>query len=282
MDAPENVKKKAKYNCEQCGYSCRIKTNYVMHLKSIKHKSTLQSTDMSNIEDFYECDCGKAYINPSGLWKHKKNCKKEPAIDSTMVYELLKNNQELQAQMIELLKEGTHNTNSNNINSNNSNFNLNVFLHEQCKDAINITDFINSLPIKLSDLESIGEIGYVAGITKIFVQGVNKLDIYKRPIHCSDLKREVLYVKNDDIWEKEEESKPNMVNAIKMIAYKNTKLLPSWIKENPACNDTASKNNYQYNKILTNATGGYTVEEEDDKINKVIKNVVKEVGIEKR
>ena len=190
--------------------------------------------------------------------------------------ELYKQSQEFQQQILEISKEGkTINNNQTN------NFNMNLFLNEKCKDAVNIMDFVNSLQIKSDDLDVIGEIGYINGMTKVFMSGINELDVYKRPIHCSDLKRETLYIKDQNVWEKEKDNKPIIMNALKQVAHKNIKHLPTWIAENPACNDTTSKKNYEYLKMLGKLMGGDSKEEEDDKLFKVIKNIIREVVIKK-
>jgi hypothetical protein len=186
-------------------------------------------------------------------------------------------NKELQKQIIELSKEKSIVNNNNTINNNN--FNLNIFLNEKCKDALNIMDFINSLKVQLEDLENTGKLGYVQGITKIFVRGLKELDITKRPIHCSDLKRETMYVK-DATWEKDNE-KRQMKKAIKHIASKNFKQIHEWVEENPESKDIESKKHDQYMKIINKSTGGINEEEDETMYKKIITNVAKEVVIDK-
>jgi uncharacterized protein YegL len=146
---------------------------------------------------------------------------------------------------------------------------------------MNISEFADSFDLQLSDLESVGELGYVEGITKIFVDKLNSMDIYKRPIHCSDAKRETLYVKEENKWEKESEDNEKIVNAIKHIAHKNMKMIPQWIKEHPDYNDVNSKTNDKYFKIVMNSMSGSTEEEQKKNMNKIISNVAKEVTIMK-
>ena len=188
-------------------------------------------------------------------------------------------------QMMELASKSnvTNNTNNNNINNNcnNKSFNLNFFLNEQCKDALNINEFVDSIKMQLSDLEEFANIGYADGVSNIFVKGINALDIHKRPIHCSDTKREVLYIKNNDEWRKEGVDKLLIKNAIKKVAFKNIKQINEWIKENPSCKDPRTKKYDKYNKIVMNAMSGVTEEEQKNNIDKIVKNVTKAVAIDK-
>jgi hypothetical protein len=182
-------------------------------------------------------------------------------------------------QMIEMAK---NTGNNNNNTTNNNSFNLNVFLNETCKNALNIMDFVNQLHIGIKDLEETGRLGFSDGVSKIFINGLKELDVSLRPVHCSDLKRETLYIKNDDQWNKENEEKTILTNAIKHVAHKNMKQIPSWQKENPDYNNPDSKQNDKYMKLIYNSMSGSTVEEQQQNICKVIKNVTKEVVIDKK
>ena len=189
-----------------------------------------------------------------------------------------------QHQIIELAsKTSITNTNTNcNNNSNNTNtFNLNMFLNEKCKDAINISEFVDNVKIQLSDLENFGHMGYVEGVSQILINNLKDLDTYSRPIHCSDLKREVLYIKDNNEWTKETDDKPVLKSAIKRIANKNIKQIQTWKDENPGCCDSDSKKNDQYMKIVMNSMSGGTSEEQINNISQIVKNVVKVVAIEK-
>jgi len=199
-------------------------------------------------------------------------------------------NQEMRSLIIELLKKETFNTinNNNNINNinnnnncNNKSFNLNLFLNEQCKDALNIDEFVESIKMNLSDLEDFANLGYADGVSNIFSKGIKALDIHKRPIHCSDSKREVLYIKNNDEWIKESDDKPLIKNAIKKVAFKNIRQINEWVKENPSCKDPRTKKYDKYNKIVMNAMSGVTEQEQKDNIEKIVKNVTKSVAIDK-
>jgi hypothetical protein len=186
-------------------------------------------------------------------------------------------------QIIDLVgKSGfNNNTNCNNNNTNNNQFNLQFFLNEQCKDALNIMDFIEQLQLKTADLDMVGRVGYTEGISKLFIRGLKELDVFKRPIHCSDLKREVMYVKDKDAWEKDNENKNKMKKAIKFIAAKNFKQLDEWKEDNPSSEDTESKKHMEYHNIIINSLGGSNQDDDDNNYNKIIKTVAKEAIIDK-
>jgi hypothetical protein len=169
-------------------------------------------------------------------------------------------------------------TNMNN-NNNNKTFNLQIFLNETCKDAMNLTDFINSIDLQLSDLESVGKLGFVNGISNILIKNLNAMDVTKRPVHCSDTKREVMYVKEDGIWEKDEENNAKLRKAIKKLAFNNSKLLPVYRKKYPDSENPFSTKSDIYNKLVIEAYGGKN--EDIINENKIIKNIIKETGIDK-
>jgi hypothetical protein len=191
---------------------------------------------------------------------------------------------EQQKQMMEL---ATNNNTTNNIfnanNSNNTNnsFNLNVFLNDTCKGAMNMSEFVDSIKMQLSDLENFAHVGYANGVSNIFVKGLNALGLHLRPIHCSDSKRETLYIKDNDEWIKETDDRSVLKNAIKRVAFKNIKQINEWVKENPSCKDPTTKKYDQYNKIVMNAMSGVTEEEQHDNIEKIVRNVTKAVTIDK-
>jgi len=184
------------------------------------------------------------------------------------------------SKLIEICKQGTTNTNISHVNSHNKTFNINVFLNETCKDAMNIMDFVDSLKLQLSDLESVGRLGYVEGISNIIIQNLKALDVHKRPVHCSDSKREVMYIKDEDKWEKENENKQKLRKAIKRVANKNSILLPDFKKEHPDCSKSSSKYSDQYNKLIVESMGG-SGDNDLEKENKIIKKIAKEVFIDK-
>jgi len=191
---------------------------------------------------------------------------------------LLKQN----SQLLEVVKNGTNNTtisNSNN-HSNNKTFNLQFFLNETCKNAMNIMDFVDSIKLQLSDLETVGKLGYVEGITNIINENLKALDVTQRPVHCTDKKREVLYVKDENKWEKENESKTKIRKAIKHISHKNSKLIPVFRDKYPDCGKSISKYADQFNKIVVEAMGG-AGDNDTEKENKIIANISKHVTINK-
>jgi hypothetical protein len=198
---------------------------------------------------------------------------------TNVVLDVVTKNNELTKKIIELSSKPNMNNCYNN--NNNKTFNLQLFLNEECKHALNIKDFVESIQLQLSDLENTGKLGYVEGISKIFINNLEQLDTHERPIHCSDLKREVLYIKNNNEWIKETDDKTNIQNAIKQVANKNIKQISQWQKENPGYNDPDSKQNDKYMKIVLNAMSGSTEQEQKSNIHKIIKNVAKEVVIEK-
>jgi hypothetical protein len=200
---------------------------------------------------------------------------------TSMVLELMKSNNELHRQMIDVCKNNnmTNSNNINHINSHNKTFNLQLFLNEQCKDAMNISDFANSFDLQLTDLESVGELGYVDGITKLIVDKLNGMDIYKRPMHCSDAKREIIYVKDADIWTKEGRDNPKLRQAIKNVSFRNMKLVYNWSNAYPESKDNESRLNDKYIKLVLESSGGSGLILESE--NKIIRRIAKEIVIDK-
>jgi hypothetical protein len=191
--------------------------------------------------------------------------------------EQAKENDELKSMMMEVMKNGTNNTNSNNTNCNNKAFNLNVFLNETCKNAMNITEFVESIKVQLKDLETFGEVGYVEGLSNIITTNLKEMDVTERPVHCTDKKRETIYIKDDNKWEKEDDNKTKLRKAIKRIASKNYKLLPAYREKYPGCQYAASKYSDKYNKMMVEVMGGAgdnDIEKEDKIIHNISKNVI--------
>jgi hypothetical protein len=240
----------------------------------------------------YACECGKKYKHRQSMYTHKKKCDYKKSnisevkgVDdnnmlTSLILEVVKSNNELQKQVIELSKEKT-NTFINHTNSHNKTFNLNVFLNETCKDAMNIMDFVETVKVKLCDLENVGLLGYVDGITNIIVKNLKELDIDKRPLHCSDIKREILYIKDNNQWMKENTDKEKIKMAIKHIAHKNIQMIPEWKEENPEYKYDDGKVNDKYLKIVMRSMGGSDHKEDDLFQEKIISKIAKEVTIEK-
>jgi len=298
-----------KFYCNICDYSTSRKSNFNEHKLTSKHKNQsngnlCQSISSKNKQiKKYSCQfCDKEYNDNSGLWKHKKKCNFENneniiklesnnsnnllEITPELIFSLIKQNNEFQQTIIEQNKtivELSKNSQTNNIfntNSNNKTFNLQVFLNETCKDAMNISDFVESVKLQVSDLENVGKVGYIEGISNIIIKNLNALDIKKRPVHCADQKREVMYVKDDNTWEKEDENNKKLRKAIRLIAHKNICMFKAFREKYPDCEDYDSKKNDQYNKIVYESMGGKG-DDEYDKNTKIIKKIAKVVGIEK-
>jgi hypothetical protein len=277
--------------CEVCDYVTCRKSQYERHLSTSKHKNTTNTTtNTTNLvpksSENYICECGKEYKHHSSLWSHKKKCNSTNDTDNNnneikelkeLMKYLMKENSELKTMMFEVIKNGTHN---NTTNSHNKSFNLQFFLNETCKDAMNIMDFVDSIKIQLSDLENVGKLGYVDGISNIIAKNLNSLDETKRPVHCTDTKREVMYVKDEDKWEKEADNKPKIRKLIKHVAHKNTKLLKDYKTKYPGCEKSESKYSDKYDKLIVEAFGGKG-DNDDAKEDKIIKNILKEIKIEK-
>ena len=278
-----------KFFCEKCNFECYQNCDWNKHLLRKKHKANTQGNaeEIKKLEKTFSCEnCDKLFKTFAGLWKHKNKkicqniaCKdtqldipiKNSLIDKDeLIIELLKQNKEL----LEIVKNGTHNTtNNNNINTNSHNkaFNLNFFLNETCKNAMNITDFVDSIKLQLNDLMDVGELGYVDGISKIIVKNLNNLDETIRPIHCTDKKRETFYVKDQNQWEKEDDNKTKLKKVVKTIANKNIRLLPQYRAKFPDYNDSDSIHSDEHSKIVIEAM--VCDKNKDDKIIKNISNV---------
>jgi hypothetical protein len=246
----------------------------------------------------HHCACGKKYKHLPTLSRHKKHCNfmsnneiiiNEMTNDNefnmlkTLLVDVMKSNQELQKQVIDLCKNGTVVTNNNNnlnnihhTNSHNKTFNLQFFLNETCKDAMNISEFIDNIKLQLCDLENIGKLGYVEGISNIIIKNLRALDVEKRPVHCSDIKREIMYVKDKDTWEKESDEKQKIKQVISSVVSKNLGLLPEFQKKYPQCMNSESNKSDEYNQIIMETMGGGEKNKE-----KIIRKIAKEVTIDK-
>jgi hypothetical protein len=233
-------------------------------------------------------NCNKKYKDNSGLWRHKKKCIQNSIITENktenkdeLIKYLIKENQEFKSLILEIVKKDTTSNNINNnitnTNSHNKTFNLNFFLNETCKNAMNITDFVNSIKLQLSDLESVGRLGYIEGLSKIIIKNLNALDVTERPVHCSDTKRDTMYVKDEDKWEKESEENPTVLKAIEDIANKNTKQVKEWKIKNPECASSKSCKADQYSHIVIEVV----CSNNDANNKKVLKKIAKEVSIDK-
>ena len=276
--------------CNYCYYNTCKKSDFLKHLSTVKHKKAENDSKMvvndsaksKKVANIYYCSCGKAYKYDSGYYRHKKLCDFEKqssydnqittlVSDKDLIMMLVKQNTEL----MEIVKNGTNNT--TNTNCMNKTFNLQFFLNETCKDAMNIMDFVDSIKPQLTDLERFGEVGYVEGLSNIITTNLKALDVTQRPVHCTDRKRETIYIKDENKWEKEDENKSKLRTAIKRIANKNIKLLPQYREKYPGCQYAESRHSDKYNKTVVEAMGGVgnnDAEKEDKIIHNISKNVV--------
>ena len=291
-----------KYSCDICDFKCCKTGDYKRHNSTDKHKKLTIANgfgDTKAIKHQYICqNCNKEYNSRNGLWKHKKTCTFEDNSDSEgentvisntneiqelkefMKY-LMKENTDMKTMMMKVLENGTtsHSNNTTHTNSNNKAFNLNLFLNETCKDAMNINDFVESIKLQVSDLENVGEVGFVEGISNIIVKNLNALDITKRPVHCTDKKRETIYIKDENVWEKDE-SQCKMRRMIKKVVSKNQRLIPKFKEQNPEYNKSYSKVSDKYNKLIIESMGG-SGDNDLEKEDKIVRNIVKNVVVDK-
>ena len=291
-----------KYNCESCYYSTNSKGDFNKHILSAKHtkmtKGDIESTKI------HSCTCGKEFKYRQGLSRHRKNCTHNSTRESTdtdnddkydmlstTIMMLVNENREFKqllveqnAKMMEMAGNmgghNHHNTNTTNTNSHNK-FNLNVFLNEQCKDAMTLKDFVKNMEISMEEFIETGEIGFVDGLSQVLIQRIGDMDIHDRPIHCTDLKRETVYVKDAEKWEKDT-NQEKFRKAIKGVAYKNERMRPKWYAEAPNVDILGSENCEKFFKYSAAALGGYGTEENRVFENKIMKNVMKEVTIDKQ
>jgi hypothetical protein len=299
MDYKNSPKLAKQFSCEKCDYVCCKQSDYAKHLLTLKHQKddaddVLDDANSPKLAALYFCECGKEYKHRQGLWKHKKLCDESNNIQKSsseenqikvltnLVLDVVKQNQDLTNKLVDICSKNNSNTNisNNNINSHNKTFNLQFFLNETCKDAMNIMEFVDSIKIQLSDLENVGNLGYVDGISKIIVKNLISLDETKRPVHCTDSKREVMYVKDEDKWEKENENKQKMRKMIKHVTHKNSKLLKDFKTKYPGCEKSESKFSNKYDKLIIEAMGGKG-DNDLEKEDKIIRNIAKKVTIDK-
>jgi hypothetical protein len=316
MKQKKSQKSSEIFSCEKCDYTTCRKFDYTKHLLTPKHQyetnetKTLKKSFLNSIDkcsEVFTCNiCDTPFTSRTTLWRHKSkciisyenniiNCSKTVASyksDNDVIMMVIKQNTELkeflaeqnkqnielQNKVIELCKVSNNIT--NNVNSNNKTFNLQVFLNETCKDAMNISDFVESVKLQVSDLENVGKVGYIEGISNIIIKKLKDLDVSKRPVHCADQKREVMYIKDENIWEKEDENNKKLRKAIRMIAHKNICMFKDFREKYPDCEEYDSKKNSQYNKIVYESMGGKG-DNDYEKDTKIIKKIAKAVGIEK-
>jgi hypothetical protein len=319
METKSCSKVAQKYICSHCDYTTCKKSSYDKHLSTQKHTNNA-TFNKSNAKVAKSCSqhicekCNKTYNSRVGLWHHKKKClvptlpqehiplqddMQLPNISTTLIFELIKQNQELKnlliqqsnqmmeqnKTIIEVAKNSNvnntiNNTNNSNNNNNNKTFNLQFFLNETCKNAMNMSDFIETIDVQMNELENIGHNGYVAGMTDIILSRIKDLDVSKRPVHCTDLKREIMYIKDHNEWNKDTAEKSYLRKAISMVSKKNCGKTMEWRERNPECLEIGSQKYDFCFKMMRNVLGDF----EDIQIkmdNKIIKNLAKEVVVDR-
>jgi hypothetical protein len=302
MTDQKSSKNSLNLSCEKCDFICSKKQGWERHIQTKKHQILTNTDQKVQKASEFSCVCGKKYKHKQSLFTHKNIChiiihdtnielkieekvekKEEPFDKEMLIIQLLKQNQELQKSLIDISKNAVNvnNNNNNTNNSHNKTFNLQFFLNEECKDALNISEFVSLIKVELEDLETTGRLGYVEGVSRIMNKNLKELDVNKRPIHCSDLKRETLYIKNDDQWTKEDDTKPILKKAIKQVANENIKKIKEWRQKYPDCTDSESRKNDLYLKIVSNSMSGLTTEEQIKNYEKIVSKVVKEAVIDK-
>ena len=313
-------KNECKYYCETCDFESRWKSDWTRHLGTSKHLNQPKSTVVNNISteetiktsntssNFVCKNCSKAYKDRSGLWRHSKICKEtisitepvstlqeqietnqlQPSLETTeVIMAVLKDNKELKSMLaeqnnkiLELINAKNTITNITNNKTVNNQFNLNLFLNETCRDAMNINEFIENIQIQTKELENVGNNGYVTGITDIILSRLKQLDVSKRPLHCTDIKRETLYIKDQNEWNRDTEEKTKIKTMITKIAKKNLKQIPVWREQNPECKEPENEKYDFCIKMMRNSLG--EIGDEQIKLDdKIIKNIAKQVMVDK-
>jgi ribosomal protein L37AE/L43A len=308
MNLEQKIANKKSYHCENCEYTTNNKFDFSKHLLTPKHIKRTELCDLGhkiakNRNEQYACSvCNKPYNSRNGLWYHEKKCKttsfertqSEPPtqgqpVDMSVVLELLKQNQEFKDLLIEQNKQmlilaqkaGNHNNINTNCNNNNK-FNLNFFLNETCKDAITFSDFINSIEVTMDEFVQTGNTGFVNGISQVLMDRIKGMDLHTRPLHCTDFKRETVYIKNEEKWDKEDGDKSQLRKAVKCVAKKNYNQLHQWYNnKKPDVEILGTEECEDYFKFYKSALGGYDKEEDKKFEDKIIKNVLKEVILDK-
>jgi hypothetical protein len=290
QNAPKNAEK---YVCKVCDFNCCKLSNWNIHISTTKHTNRTNSNELEQQKcdnKSYKCKyCDKEYKARNSLWYHENKCnvvkhetvsvEKSPDNQQLLNY-LIKQNSDLQKQILDICKNGIINNSNNNINSNNKTFNLQVFLHEDCKDAMNMSEFLESIKVQLADVMNIGEVGYIKGISNLIIHNLKSLETTKRPMHCTDAKREVIYIKEEGVWVKDADYSKlrRLVKTVSNRGFKGTRLYKD---KYPDCVKPESKYSDVYNKMIVESTGGGSKCNDFDSENKIMKNIMKEITIDK-
>jgi len=291
-----DTKKQPTFSCAFCLFETHNKNSWTKHILTLKHLKCEKQTKMDTFScKMYKCPCGKSYQRSQGLSKHKKMCKEKAQknvqeMSKNVFLELLEQNKEIildnkefKEKLLEIASKPTNSTTIVNNNTrnvqNNKHFNLNFFLNETCKNAMNLSDFVQSLVIKNEEFEDMGKLGYVQGISNILIRGLKELDETERPMHCTDKKRETVYIKENNVWNKEL-SREKMKQLVLDVSFKNVRKIPTWKADHPGCEDASSYKYMDYVQILNQVMSGIHPDTESD-INKIIRNVYSVVTLDK-
>ena len=306
------------FECKICNYKTSSKKDYNKHILTAKHQIRTKSCEKSQKipQPIFECICGKVYKARNSLWYHKQRCTyNETYADesvvattqpvdisnqSTIILELLRENKEfkqlvvdqnkqiqesqtqnteLQTQMVEMFKEGKT-INNNTTNNNNQRFNLNFFLNDTCKDAMNITEFLGNIDVHIDELEYIGHHGYVNGMTKMIMDRLKDMDVTKRPIHCTDVKRETMYIKDKDEWYKDTDELVKLRRILSSISMTNYRSVANWRQAHPK-SEIMDSREYNFCYKMMRAILGDAEDEQIRLDNKIIKTFAKDLFVNK-
>ena len=315
MEIKKSPKIPKKYECTFCNYHTSSKKDYSKHLLTRKHTMEINGNDRKS-KNPHCILCNKTFKSDSGLWKHRQKCSDiisecayvqietndNKQLDSELITKLLLQNQELllsnkqfkelileqqnenlklQNRLIEAVKDAGNVTNVNHTtNNNNQKFNLNFFLNTTCKDAMNMSEFIENMEVNFKDIENIGKNGYVSGMTDMIVSRIKELDVTKRPMHCTDLKRETMYIKDNNEWTKDTPENTKLHQMIDYMAKQNYAKMPLWRQQNPECLDSDHPKYDFCIKMMRNMLGDVGAEQVRLD-NKVIKNLSKHIFVDK-
>jgi hypothetical protein len=321
MNDKKMPKNAEKYYCKKCTFECSKKSNYINHISTRKHKMmTVNDAKNADIH-YCDCGKVYKYRQGLFNHKKKcsfsvvieysnnenTNNEEEDILENEyeneyesspnkpnifmMFNQMMTENKELRVILNEQSKQMSQltnetkiiNNNSNNTNNNtiNNRFNMNIFLNEQCKDAMNLSDFLNNIDVSLDDVSNVGRLGYADGISRIIINALKDMDVYERPIHCSDIKREIMYIKDNDIWEKDDERKYQMKRVLKLISHKNVKRLLDWREAHPGWLVYDSKEEAECLRITSESMGGGSDEENERLYKKMIRKIAHETLIDK-
>ena len=311
MSTEKTQKNADRFICKPCNFKCSKQCDFNRHSMTAKHKRLQNQPEKRKKEPgYFECECGKIYKERTGLWRHKNKCTyvntvnndiiddppiiNEPTNDASTVLLLLKQNQEfktlmveqyekiqeLQQQLVDVVKNNTGSITNNTTNNNNNRFNINVFLNDTCKDAMNITDFLRDIDVQNNELEYIGHNGYVTGMTKMITDRLKSMDVTKRPIHCTDIKRETMYIKDDGVWCKDTEELSKLRKILSRISMNNYRSVAKWKESHPESEILASRT-YDFCYRMMQALLGDVEDEQIRLDNKIIKSMASTLYVNK-